>query len=997
MLKENSQFSHFTIIRQIGSGGMGQVFLAEDQKLGRQVALKILQSDLFSDTEKKERFYREARTAARVTHANVMAVYDIDAAPIEPGHEPITFLVMEYVNGASLSDYLLKNRPAMSEVVRLAEKIASGLAEAHQLGIVHRDIKSDNILVTASREPKILDFGLAKAVDPVQWGGADTTATISKELTRAGKIVGTVSYMSPEQARGEAVDTRSDIFSFGILLYRMVTGVLPFDGTTQVSTLAKILETQPESPRLKNADVPPELESIIEKCLRKDPQDRYQNTQDLVVDLRNLRRKYDSGITETVSLMTDAVKIEKQKVPFALRIAKIAGITLVAMVAIAATMQWLRGRSETGSGLQASENRLAILSFENKTGDESLNWLQTGLPEILLTDLGQDLTLEVMSNDRLRDYLNKSGSTEQTFTQTQYREAARSLGVKTIVSGAYYKVDTLIRIDARIEDITSGKIISAEKVQGGKSNPFALVDSLTGKVLGSLNLHGREKGSSVESLLSSSPEAYRKYLEGMELFGDVRNEEAIAAFTEAIKLDTTFALAYMRAGMANVFSGKQQLGSGFIAKALTFAQKLPPRDKSKLDIYADVWVTKKYDAAFTKQEVFVKSYPDDKEGLSIYGLLLWEFRKDTTGALLYIDSALSLDPNYQMALGFSGQVYSQLKRYDKAIPILEKLVELAPESPSALLGLAVLYDTKGDFPAALKIYRQVLEKFPTDLNTITQTSWLFARQQQFDSARVYMEKFREQADNDPYRLIDYYVSLGSLASWEGKFSENIRFRKLALQEAKKTGDSALIGNSYRSTAVAFRRIEKNDSALYYLSQAIATSPGMNKLGLPLTLAEIDPVKYGDSARALYHDYSTLLKSRTPSELWPIFDCLGQVLEGIILSDTVKRVTAMEKILTLQQEQPTSGNNFELGVSYVKLRQYEKGIARLLPFVDKSSASGNAYYYLTSYYYMGVANEGLGNTSEAIKCYEEVLKHWGHADFEIKEIADTRARLQQLRG
>ncbi len=997
MLKENSHFSHFTIIRQLGSGGMGQVFLAEDHKLGRQVALKILQSDLFSDTEKKERFYREARTAARVTHANVMAVYDIDAAPIEQGQEPITFLVMEYVNGASLSDYLSRNKPSMSEIVRLAEKIASGLAEAHQLGIVHRDIKSDNILVTAAKEPKILDFGLAKAVDPVQWGGADVTATISKELTRAGKIVGTVSYMSPEQARGEMVDTRSDIFSFGILLYRMVTGVLPFDGSTQVSTLAKILETQPESPRLKNADVAPELERIIEKCLCKDPQDRYQNTQDLVVDLRNLRRKYDSGITETVSLMTDAVKTNKKKSPVSLSIAKVAGITLVVLTLIAAGMQWLRGGSESGGALQASENKLAILSFENKTGDESLNWLQTGLPEILLTDLGQDLTLEVMSNDRLRDYLNKSGSTEQNFSQTQYREAARSLGVKTIVSGAYYKVDTLIRIDARIEDISSGKIVSAEKVQGGKSNPFALVDSLTGKVLTSLNLHGREKGSSVESLLSSSPEAYKKYLEGMQFFGESRNEEAIRAFIEAIKLDTTFALAYMRAGMANIFSGKQQLGAGFIAKALAFAQKLPPRDKSKLDIYGDVWVAKKYDAAFTKQEVFVRDFPDDKEGLSIYGLLLWQFRKDTTGALLYLDSALSLDPNFQMALGFSSEVYSQLKQYDKAIRVSEKMVALAPESPNTLLGLASLYDQKGDLAAALKIYKQALGKFPTDLNTITSTSWLFARQRQFDSARFYMEKFRDQAGNDPYRLMDYYNSLGSLASWEGKFLENIRFRKLTLQEAKKTGDSILIGNTYRVIFVSYQRLEQKDSAYQYIKLALAVSPGLSKLGLPLSLASLDPQKYGDTARAVYKEVSTFTKSRTPSELWSLFDNLGDMLDGIILADTMKQITAIQNILAQQQETPTSGNHFELGHFYVSIKQYEKGISYLLPFVDKSSSSGNAYYYLMSYYYMGIAHEGLGNTAKAIECYDEVLKHWGHPDVEMQEIADTRTRLARLRG
>ncbi|UCG60322.1 MAG: serine/threonine protein kinase, partial [Candidatus Zixiibacteriota bacterium] len=303
MLQAGHEFGRFKIIQRLGEGGMGEVYLAEDSKLSRKLALKILSAEYFDNPERQDRFRREAKTAAAISHPNVMGIFDIDSAS-EPGSErDVTYIAMEYVEGERLSDYLIKHQPDISSVVRLAEKIASGLTAAHKMNIVHRDIKADNIIINEDGEPKILDFGLAKPVEPVFEGDTDdiTKSVNQPELTKAGKILGTVSYMSPEQSRGEKVDTRSDIFSFGVLLYRMATGDFPFSGPTAVSTLAKILEARQESPRLKNENIPPELERIIDKCLRKDPNDRYQDTRDLVVDLRNLRRLYDSGASETIS------------------------------------------------------------------------------------------------------------------------------------------------------------------------------------------------------------------------------------------------------------------------------------------------------------------------------------------------------------------------------------------------------------------------------------------------------------------------------------------------------------------------------------------------------------------------------------------------------------------------------------------------------------------------------------------------------------------------
>jgi len=292
----------------------------------------------------------------------------------ESGQE-LNYIVMEYINGESLTSYLQKKNLTTSELLRVAEKIASGLAAAHKLGIIHRDIKPDNIKFDDDGNPKILDFGLAKPIELFSDEGKDTTDTISKELTQEGKIVGTVNYMSPEQARGENVDTRSDIFSYGILLYRMLTGEFPFDGKDRVSVIAKILEARHIPIRQKNESLPPELERIIDKCLQKNPDDRYQDTRDLVVDIRTLRRQYESGISDTSSIIADKKPVAIKTFTFSGFKLLLGFITLVALVMLLALWGGIfdkRGE-QTGTVLQARENALAILGFENKTGDPELN------------------------------------------------------------------------------------------------------------------------------------------------------------------------------------------------------------------------------------------------------------------------------------------------------------------------------------------------------------------------------------------------------------------------------------------------------------------------------------------------------------------------------------------------------------------------------------------------------------------------------------------------
>lgn len=439
MLEAGKKFAHFDIIRKLGEGGMGEVYLAEDSKLNRKVALKVVRSDAFDNAERQERFRREARTVASVSHPNVMGIFDIGTATEPESGRELDYIVTEYIEGESLLNYLRDNKPDVASIVRMAEKIASGVAAAHKVNIVHRDIKADNIIINDDGEPKILDFGLAKPVESVFEADTDdvTKSVDNKELTRAGRILGTVSYMSPEQSRGEKVDTRSDIFSFGVLLYRMAAGEFPFSGPTSVSTLAKILETRHESPRPKNENIPPELERIIDKCLQKDPNDRFQDTRDLVVDLRNLRRLYDSGTTETISGEFAKTTGASAKSPSRFGWKSFAITVIIVLSVLTVVLEWMdNSQTRPSSELRAQSNSLAIIGFENKTGDPELDWLETGLPEILLTDLAQSEAVTIISRERILDCFPGDKKSSHTFDECV--DAAEGLGAVNLLSGAFY-------------------------------------------------------------------------------------------------------------------------------------------------------------------------------------------------------------------------------------------------------------------------------------------------------------------------------------------------------------------------------------------------------------------------------------------------------------------------------------------------------------------------------------------------------------------------------
>lgn len=992
MLQNGDKIDHFEIIRRLGAGGMGEVFLARDTRLNREVALKILHADFLGDDERRQRFMREARSAAGISHPNVAAIYDLGQGTDPQTGQELHYIVMEYIAGQSLSDYL-KNSPGdIKTLIRLAEKIASGLAAAHKVNIAHRDIKPDNIIIDADENPKILDFGLAKPVAPVQMeDSGEQTDTISQELTRAGKIVGTVSYMSPEQIKGDPVDSRTDIFSFGIVLYRMVTGVAPFEGDTQVSTLAKILESQPESPRLKNEGIPSELERIVNKCLHKNAADRYQDTRDLVVDLRNLRREFDSSVSGQFSGV-----IDKTESGGGWKTINRAALGIVAILIIAGVIwKLLPGqKSDIIPTVTAGENTLAILGFENKTGDDDLDWLETGLPEILLTDLAQNQSLSIISRDRIMDCLRREGKDiEISTSHTDCLDAARQLGAQHALSGTFYKLGDQIRIDARLEEIVTGKIILTEKVQGAE--PFVLVDSLTGKIATQLNIADNSQSEvDFTTFTSTSPESYREYHEAMKLFGAELYDQAIEGFMRAIAIDSTFALPYMRIGMAHIFEGRQDEGKRWFMLANKYAGRLPLRERNLLDIYTNTWVTSKFDDAFTKMERLVDNYPDDKEARSIYALMLFTFNSDTTAAFAQFDSALIQDPQYLFALSQKGDTYRKLELYDQALELIHTAHRYHPESPTPPLQLARIYLNQDKYDKAINAYREVVDKFPDQSDALMALHRVYILTGDFDQAQYYLNLYKERFGDDPFNLMYYYNAQANLELWQGHFKKHMDNLIEGLKAAHASGDQAQTSGFYSSIADFYISYKMYDSALFYNDKLLETANMVfQKIDYPINLVKIDRA-YSDSATLLFEQYYKEISAMLPEGMMPMVTGVRKMFEGLRDADTLRVINGIEGIISATSGNNT-GNKRTLGYRAAQIGQYEKAIKMLEPSVIGDNKSSSANSYLRSVYYLAISYEGIGQIEKAKEYYEEFLKYWGDADRQLEQIVDAQKRLARL--
>ena len=491
--------SHYKILEKLGEGGMGIVYKAHDTELDRDVALKFLPNFLASDTGERERFYHEARAASVLNHPNITTIYEIGQANDQ------LFIAMEYVEGKTLKHLIEKDPISLNKVLEFAIQICEGLALAAEKGVVHRDVKSDNIMVTPRGQVKIMDFGLAKLKG-------------ASRLTKAGSTLGTAAYMSPEQAQGEEVDHRSDIFSFGVVLYEMLTLRLPFKGEHQAALIYSLVNEDPPPIARFNEKVTPELERVVSKALAKLREDRYQHIDELLADLRRERKQIEYARTGYVKASTAAMAAEPRRPGKKLSryLALAAGVVLIAVLVL--VFNPFNFQVSLQKSTAGGKNSLAVVYFENIPDPADKDHTADMLTNLLITSLSQARDLEVISRERLFEILKDFGQADaKSISPSLATQVAKRAGVKTMLLGTILEKDPNLVVTTRLIEVESGKYIGGQRLTNFSSKQiFTLVDTLAALVRGSLAVAPSppQESKSVGEITTKSPDAYRYFTQG---------------------------------------------------------------------------------------------------------------------------------------------------------------------------------------------------------------------------------------------------------------------------------------------------------------------------------------------------------------------------------------------------------------------------------------------------------------------------------------------------
>jgi len=783
------QIGPYKVIKMIGRGGMGEVYIAHDGRLGRQVALKLLRSDFTRNEERLRRFRQEARAASALNHPNILTIHEIGQ------DNSLHFMATEYVEGETLRQHISSARMTLGQALDVAVQVASALTAAHQAGIIHRDIKPENIMLRPDGYVKVLDFGLAKLAEPKAVDSA--VLTLPKVETEPGLVMGTVSYMSPEQARGLAVDTRTDIWSLGVVLYEMVTGEAPFKGETASDVLASVLKGEPPLMAEYAAEMPRDLERIVRKALNKKREERYQRAQELLFDVKSLRHELaieaevERSKQATPSSRSAATMSRDQVVTSRFSLLKLTRsrilvlTALVGVLIIAGLAYTLLPRQSSMPTPQWEIRSLAVLPLENLSGDPSQEYFGDGMTEALITNLGKIEALRVISRPPVMKYKR---------TSTPLSEIARELKVDGLVIGSVLRSGERVRATVQLIHPATDHQLWSQSYERDLRDILALQGELARTIASEIQVKvTAQEGARLAKARAVNPEAYEYYLRAKFLSGRANiadNQTAIELLERAVALDPGFAAGY--AGLAMAYNDR------------LFFFSLEEQKQ---------WEEK----AFIAMEKAISLDPDLGEIYVARAKVLWTPAHNFAHvrAIQEYRRALALNPNSDEAHEGLANIYNHIGLLDEGLEEEQKAAAINPNSSAILLTTGDVLSWQGKYEKAVSVWRSIpREYFRSNVRAFT--AWALFQLGRKDEASATIEETLKE---------DLEDTRGTLASVQALLLAASGQYRQAEDKIQSAAEKKGFGPSHHTAyfiASAYARINKAELAVKWLQEAADT-------------------------------------------------------------------------------------------------------------------------------------------------------------------------------
>lgn len=707
---------HYRIESLIGAGGMGEVYLARDERLGRKAALKLLPERFTADKSQLSRFKAEARNASALNHPNILTVYEIGAE----GNRQ--FIATEFIEGETLRELLASGKMNLDAALEIAVQIASALGAAHEAGVVHRDIKPENIMLRPDGYVKVLDFGIAKLTQQRLASAAQAVETTGVRQTRLGLVLGTPRYMSPEQLRGQKVDARSDIWSLGVVLYEMIEGKSPFFGETPSDCIASILTTDPPAISEGLADVPPKLESILEKALRKNSVERYQTIKEMLTELRDLKgglqgQSPSSRDKAGTELVLSKIKSHKW------------GVLLGTATAILASAALIYSYFLVTPGVATNQKSIAVLPFQNLSDDKENAYFADGIQDEILTRLSKIADLKVISSTSTQRYKNPS---------QRLSVIAKQLGVANLLEGSVQKTNDQVRVNVQLIKAASDSHLWAETFDRKLTDIFTVESEVAKAIADQLQakLTGQEE-QVIAARPTDNPNAYDAYLRGLAYTLRTGNSPAntLAAqkyLTEAVRLDPKYAQSWALLSYVDAL--------GYLTLTLQ------PTDALRNEtVHA--------------AETAITLQPNLGEAVLARGYYYYACLKDYDSAVRYFEQARQFLPNSSQIPESLAYVARRRGQWDRSESYFNEAEQLDPRNASLLTQHAQSYMLVRRFSEALRKFDQVLDVIPGDLDTLAQQAGIAQAQGDLPRAAALLAPLHPAADDTGALEIQIYQAI----------------------------------------------------------------------------------------------------------------------------------------------------------------------------------------------------------------------------------------------